>query len=170
MTDFLGPVFLFPLTMTIEDDSWSAIFKPPLNESLQQRQERIARQQEATRISQEIDDAIEKSRKQLEKRNKAIKVLLLGTYIHLILSTPSPLLTGQAESGKSTMLRSTSLPHSLSPFSHLSRLSVGVLSKLLSSRDSRLEGHHTAQPHRVRPSPISLLSLLTPPSALSSAC
>ncbi|KAN0078032.1 Guanine nucleotide binding protein (G-protein), alpha subunit [Tylopilus felleus] len=96
MTDFLiylGPVFLFPLTMTIEDDSWSAIFKPPLNESLQQRQERIARQQEATRISQEIDDAIEKSRKQLEKRNKAIKVLLLG----------------QAESGKSTMLRNFQL-------------------------------------------------------------
>ncbi|KAG9312419.1 G-protein alpha subunit [Chiua virens] len=76
-----------------KDDSWSAIFRPPHNESLQEKQARIASQQEAARISKEIDDAIEKSRKQYEKRKRAIKVLLLG----------------QAESGKSTMLRNFQL-------------------------------------------------------------
>ncbi|KAF8435441.1 G-protein alpha subunit [Boletus edulis BED1] len=76
-----------------DSDSWSAIFRPSANESAQEKQDRIARQQEAARVSKEIDDAIEKSRKQLEKRKSAVKILLLG----------------QAESGKSTMLRNFQL-------------------------------------------------------------
>ncbi|KAG6372454.1 guanine nucleotide binding protein, alpha subunit [Boletus reticuloceps] len=82
-----------PRITRTDSDSWSAIFRPSPNESLQEKQDRIARQQEAARISKEIDDAIEKSRKQLEKRKSAVKVLLLG----------------QAESGKSTMLRNFQL-------------------------------------------------------------
>ncbi|KAF8546920.1 G-protein alpha subunit [Imleria badia] len=77
----------------VDTDSWSAIFAPPQNETLAEKHVRIAQQQEAARISKDIDDAIEKSRKQFEKRKRAIKVLLLG----------------QAESGKSTMLRNFQL-------------------------------------------------------------
>ena len=103
-----------PNTM-VTDDAWSATFRPPQNESPEERQARIARQHEATRISREIDDAIEKSRKQFEKRKKAIKVLLLGQSLFPVSSSAHPL-SGQAESGKSTMLRSMSntlhcLPH-----------------------------------------------------------
>lgn len=133
-----------------DDDCWSAILKPPENESTEEKQARIARQHEANRISNEIDDNIEKSRKQFEKRKKAIKVLLLGTpSLPTIPSPSSP--TGQAESGKSTMLRSMSLPSRPSPPSSvpLSRLSARLLPHLLPSRDPNMEGHHTAQPHRV---------------------
>lgn len=88
-------------------DDWSASFRPPSSESPEEKETRIAHQQEAARISKEIDDAIETSRKLHEKRKKAIKVLLLGV---LVVFPPLCLLilaTGQAESGKSTMLRST---------------------------------------------------------------
>ena len=58
---------------------------------------------------------------------------------------------GQAESGKSTMLRSMSFPPTLPPRSPLSRLSARLLSDLLPSRNSDMEGHHPAQSHRVSP-------------------
>lgn len=74
----------------IDTDSWSAIFAPPPNETLAERQARIAQQQEAAKISKDIDDAIEKSRKLFEKRKKAIKVLLLGPSIFFTYSPNLP--------------------------------------------------------------------------------
>jgi hypothetical protein len=74
----------------VDTDSWSAIFAPPQNETLAEKHVRIAQQQEAARISKDIDDAIEKSRKQFEKRKRAIKVLLLGPYNIFTRRTNSP--------------------------------------------------------------------------------
>ncbi|KAG1792338.1 G-protein alpha subunit [Suillus plorans] len=87
--DMFSPVNLKP----VQDDAWSNIFKPPPNESVEERRDRIARQQEAQRVSREIDESILESKKLFDKKKKAIKVLLLG----------------QAESGKSTMLRNFQL-------------------------------------------------------------
>jgi len=66
---------------------------PPKDESPEQRAVRLEKAQEATRVSREIDEGIQESKKAYEKRKKAIKVLLLG----------------QAESGKSTTLKNFQL-------------------------------------------------------------
>lgn len=94
----------------VQDDAWSNLFKPPPNETAEEKRERLMFQQEAQRISREIDESILESKKLLEKKKKAVKVLLLGTLITttrltVALTSPSQR-SGQAESGKSTMLRS----------------------------------------------------------------
>jgi hypothetical protein len=65
----------------VQDDAWSNIFKPPPNETAEEKRERLMFQQEAQRISREIDESILESKKLLEKKKKAVKVLLLGTLI-----------------------------------------------------------------------------------------
>ncbi|OAX37975.1 G-alpha-domain-containing protein [Rhizopogon vinicolor AM-OR11-026] len=84
---------LIATALPVQDDAWSNIFKPPPNETTEEKRERLVRQQEAQRVSHEIDEGILESKKALEKKKKAVKVLLLG----------------QAESGKSTMLRNFQL-------------------------------------------------------------
>lgn len=76
-----SPVNLKP----VQDDAWSNIFKPPPNESVEERRDRIARQQEAQRVSREIDESILESKKLFDKKKKAIKVLLLGMCISIVL-------------------------------------------------------------------------------------
>lgn len=79
--DMFSPVNLKP----VQDDAWSNIFKPPPNESVEERRDRIARQQEAQRVSREIDESILESKKLFDKKKKAIKVLLLGMCISIVL-------------------------------------------------------------------------------------
>lgn len=64
--------------MLDHDDPLSKALMPPKDESPAARIRRLQMQQEATRVSQEIDDTIQESRKAYEKRKKAIKILLLG--------------------------------------------------------------------------------------------
>lgn len=66
--------------------------KPPANETPDERLERLSKEQDAAKRSKDIDDALAAERRELEKRDKMIKVLLLG----------------QSESGKSTTLKSAS--------------------------------------------------------------
>jgi guanine nucleotide-binding protein subunit alpha len=73
-------------------DPLSEAIKPPPNESEAQRNTRLAQEAEAQRISKEIDAMIAEENKHQDWRKKALKVLLLG----------------QAESGKSTVLKSLS--------------------------------------------------------------
>jgi len=54
------------------------MFKPPPNETVDEKRDRLARQQEAQRVSREIDEGILESKKLFDKKKKAIKVLLLG--------------------------------------------------------------------------------------------
>lgn len=68
----------FPFTDA--DDPLSKALLPPPNESPDDRARRIQRQREAQAISHRIDEDIQESRKALERRKKAIKILLLGEH------------------------------------------------------------------------------------------
>ncbi|RPD78249.1 G-alpha-domain-containing protein [Lentinus tigrinus ALCF2SS1-7] len=68
----------------------SNVWPPVLtNENANDREARLAAEREAKRISDEIDRALEQERQELRKRRPQTKILLLG----------------QAESGKSTMIK-----------------------------------------------------------------
>ena len=60
------------------DDPLSQALQPPLDESPEDRAVRIRQQEDALRVSKEIDDDIALARKAFERRKKAIKSLLLG--------------------------------------------------------------------------------------------
>ena len=74
-------------------DPLAEAIKPPTNESEQERSKRLKAEAEALRISKEIDAKISEENRLQDWRKKALKVLLLG----------------QAESGKSTVLKSEQL-------------------------------------------------------------
>ncbi|KAL5498558.1 hypothetical protein ACEPAH_1912 [Sanghuangporus vaninii] len=70
------------------DDPLTLVMAPPPDETLEERDARLAREAEARRISEAIDEQLKQERLQ-QKKNKIVKLLLLG----------------QSESGKSTTLR-----------------------------------------------------------------
>ncbi|ETW75758.1 hypothetical protein HETIRDRAFT_481224 [Heterobasidion irregulare TC 32-1] len=71
-----------------DDDPLAAALRPPPDESPDTRALRLAREEDARRVSRAIDDAI-RAERQLNKKRRIVRVLLLG----------------QSESGKSTTLR-----------------------------------------------------------------
>jgi hypothetical protein len=98
------------------DDPLTKALEPPLDETPQERHQRFFDQQEALRVSREIDEGIQDAKKLIERRKKAIKVLLLG----------------QAESGKSTTLKSKSTSGSSLAYSLTAlccRLSIGFVTR-----------------------------------------
>lgn len=62
------------------EDPLAKALLPPPNETPTEREKRIQAQCEALRISKEIDESLLESKKVLEIRKKATKVLLLGEY------------------------------------------------------------------------------------------
>ncbi len=60
-----------------DEDPLAAALRPPSDESPEARAIRIAREEEAARVSQAIDEAIRVER-QANKKNKVVRVLLLG--------------------------------------------------------------------------------------------
>ncbi|KAI0088998.1 G-alpha-domain-containing protein [Irpex rosettiformis] len=58
-------------------DPLAAVLQPPLNESLDDKQKRLADEAEARRVSHEIDEDI-KREKALRKKKKIVRLLLLG--------------------------------------------------------------------------------------------
>ena len=60
------------------NDPLAKVLEPPPDETPDARALREQEQREATRISLEIDESLQEARKLLERRKKAVKVLLLG--------------------------------------------------------------------------------------------
>lgn len=105
----------------LPDDPFTAALMPPPKETEDERVKRVREQEEAARKSREIDESLQETKKLIEKRKKATKVLLLGKLSPLLVAgTPFIVYKGQAESGKSTTLKSER-PHALCciPISHL---------------------------------------------------
>ncbi len=59
---------------------------PPVHETPEDRDRRLMCMREAQRVSREIDESIAESKKLLEKKKKAVKVLVLGP--SCVLTTP----------------------------------------------------------------------------------
>lgn len=74
-----------PVQAHLSDDPLDAVLRPPIDETEEEKAHRLAIEEEARRISQEIDEAI-REEKALRKKSKAVRLLLLG----------------QSESGEST--------------------------------------------------------------------
>ncbi|KAJ6632254.1 G-protein alpha subunit [Mycena sp. CBHHK59/15] len=70
-------------------DPLNAGLQPPADETEQQKAARLEAAREATRVSRTIDAGLAESKKALDKKKRAVKILLLG----------------QSESGKSSVLR-----------------------------------------------------------------
>lgn len=66
------------LDKDMSDDPLSRALMPPKDESPENRAIRLEKAQEAIRVSREIDEALQESRRAMDKKKKAIKVLLLG--------------------------------------------------------------------------------------------
>jgi ATPase subunit of ABC transporter with duplicated ATPase domains len=94
-----NPFFTMPRTSSLTPDPLTIAAAPPPNETQEQQAKRLERENEARRVSNEIDEKLRAEGAAL-KKNRTVKLLLLG----------------QSESGKTTTLKSMLSDLSLSNF------------------------------------------------------
>ncbi|KAG2058237.1 G-alpha-domain-containing protein [Suillus hirtellus] len=128
-----------------EDDPLTLAIAPPTTESHAEREERLAAEQEAKRVSDAIDDELNKQRISEKKGPKAIKILLLG----------------QSESGKSTTLKNFQLMNSPKAFrseraSWRAVIQLNVVQSIHAILDLMSKAHSSAHPSTSLPNPSSL--------------
>ncbi|KAG6379714.1 guanine nucleotide binding protein, alpha subunit [Boletus reticuloceps] len=100
-----------------DDDPLTRAIAPPPNETPTERELRMAAEQEAKRVSDAIDDELNRQRIAEKKSPRPVKILLLGastliSALLLLYNPPCPPPAGQSESGKSTTLKNFQLMHS----------------------------------------------------------
>jgi hypothetical protein len=82
-----------------DEDPLSIAIAPPPDESEEQREARIRAEKQAKKISDAIDDELNRQRIAEKKAVKPVKVLLLGSSTFLPIFITLTLSTGQSESG-----------------------------------------------------------------------
>ncbi|GAW02896.1 G-alpha-domain-containing protein [Lentinula edodes] len=107
---------------TLPDDPFDEFLKPPPGETHEQRITRLTREEEASKISMAIDASI-KAERQLRKKMRIVRLLLLG----------------QSESGKSVTLRQFQRLYTPTAFREERILWRGVIQLNIVRRKIRLE-------------------------------
>jgi hypothetical protein len=83
------------------EDPLAKALLPPPNETPSEREKRVQAQCEALRISKEIDERLLESKKVLDGRKKATKILLLGEYMRCeVVFTTNILVQAKLNQGK----------------------------------------------------------------------
>jgi guanine nucleotide-binding protein subunit alpha len=59
-------------------DPLFAVLQPPPNETEEEKTERLEAAREATKVSRTIDAGLAESKKALDRKKRAVKILLLG--------------------------------------------------------------------------------------------
>ncbi|KAJ3839894.1 heterotrimeric GTP-binding alpha subunit [Lentinula raphanica] len=80
-------------TMELSENPFIVAFKAPANETEEERIRRVRAFQDAQRVSRQIDESLQEAKRILDRRKRATRILLLG----------------QAESGKSAVLKNFQL-------------------------------------------------------------
>lgn len=83
--------YTMPRISLDSEDPFSLAIAPPSDETSEERAQRLQKEADARRISNDIDEQIRAEAAALKKAKRAVRLLLLG----------------QSESGKSTTLKST---------------------------------------------------------------
>ncbi|KAF7309114.1 hypothetical protein MKEN_01113500 [Mycena kentingensis (nom. inval.)] len=119
-------------------DPLTVAIRPPQNETEEERQARMDAAREATRVSRAIDAGLAENRRALERKKRAVKILLLG----------------QSESGKSSVLRNFRLAFTPKYFESERQLWATVIRLNLIGREpepSRLTPEHRARALAIAP-------------------
>ena len=93
---------------SLDDDPLARAIAPPPNESPAEREHRMAAESEAKRVSDAIDDELNRQRIADKKNPRPVKILLLGASLPLPPSSSLQLSTGQSESGMTAIWCCTS--------------------------------------------------------------
>ncbi|KAF9061564.1 G-protein alpha subunit [Rhodocollybia butyracea] len=82
-----------PASMSLSENPFIGTLKPPANETEEERVQRARALQDAQKVSRQIDESLQETKRLLDRRKNGIRILLLG----------------QAESGKSAVLKNFQL-------------------------------------------------------------
>lgn len=65
---------------SLDADPIAAALTPPMDESPEQRHNRILTERAAKKVSDEIDEQLSRERQQAKRQPKPVKILLLGAW------------------------------------------------------------------------------------------